>query len=39
MVNLYIYTIFFVTAEPIDDPDPNPSDIIATAKLDNSFGK
>ena len=39
MVNPYTYTIFFVTSEPIDDPDPNPSDIIAIAKLDNPFGK
>ncbi len=39
MVNPYTYTIFYVTAEPIDDTDPKPSDIIAAAKLNVPFGK
>lgn len=28
MVNPYTYTVFFVTTEPVDDPDPNPSDVV-----------
>lgn len=39
MVNPYTYTIFYVTAEPIDDPDPNPSDIVVAAKLSAPFGQ
>jgi hypothetical protein len=39
MINPYTYTIFYVTAEPMDDPDPNPSDVIAAAKLPTPFGQ
>ena len=39
MVNPYTYTIFYVTAEPVDDTDPKPSDIIAAAKLNVPFGQ
>src|ERR671911_1480406 len=33
MVNPYTYTVFFVTAEPINDPDPKPSNVVVGAKL------
>lgn len=39
MVNPYTYTIFYVTAEPINDPDPNPSDVLAAVKLSLPFGQ
>lgn len=39
MVNPYTYTVFFVTAEPVDDPDPKPSDIVVGAKLPIPFGQ
>jgi uncharacterized alpha/beta hydrolase family protein len=39
MVNPYTYTIFFVTAEPVDDPDPNPSDVVVGTKLPIPFGQ
>ena len=39
MVNPYTYTIFYVTAEPVDDTDPKPSDIIAAAELNVPFGQ
>jgi uncharacterized alpha/beta hydrolase family protein len=39
MVNPYTYTVFFVTAEPIDDPDPNPSDVVVGTKLPIPFGQ
>lgn len=39
MVNPYTYTIFYVTAEPVNDPDPNPSDVLAAAKLKLPFGQ
>ena len=39
MVNPYTYTVFFVTAEPIDDPDPKPADIVVGAKLPIPFGQ
>jgi pimeloyl-ACP methyl ester carboxylesterase len=39
MVNPYTYTVFFVTAEPVDDPDPKPSDVIVGAKLPIPFGQ
>jgi hypothetical protein len=39
MVNPYTYTIFYVTVEPVDDPDPNPSDIAVAAKLSSPFGQ
>jgi uncharacterized alpha/beta hydrolase family protein len=39
MVNPYTYTVFFVTAEPVDDPDPKPSDVVVAAKLPIPFGQ
>jgi hypothetical protein len=39
MVNPYTYTIFFVTAEPVKDPDPKPSDIVVATKLPLPFGQ
>src|SRR5215208_1547352 len=39
MVNPYTYTVFFVSAEPIDDPDPKPADIVVGAKLPIPFGQ
>lgn len=39
MVNPYTYTVFFVTAEPVDDPDPNPSDVVVGTKLPIPFGQ
>jgi len=39
MVNPYTYTIFYVTSEPVNDPDPNQSDIVAAAKLLLPFGQ
>jgi uncharacterized alpha/beta hydrolase family protein len=39
MVNPYTYTVFFVTAEPVDDPDPNPSNVVAGTKLPIPFGQ
>ena len=39
MVNPYTYTIFFVTAEPVNDPDPKPSDVVVGTKLPNPFGQ
>ena len=39
MVNPYSYTVFFVTAEPIDDPDLNPSSVVVAAKLPPPFGQ
>jgi pimeloyl-ACP methyl ester carboxylesterase len=39
MVNPYTYTVFFVTAEPVDDPDPKPSDVVVGAKLPIPFGQ
>lgn len=39
MVNPYTYTIFYVTAEPVNDPDPNPSDVISAVKLNIPFGQ
>ena len=39
MVNPYTYTVFYVTAEPVDDPDPNPSDIVVATKLPPPFGQ
>lgn len=39
MVNPYTYTIFYVTAEPSDDVDPNPSDIVVGAQLPSPFGQ
>ncbi len=39
MVNPYTYTVFFVTAEPISDPDPKPSNVVVGAKLPIPFGQ
>jgi hypothetical protein len=39
MVNPYTYTIFYVTTEPSDDVDPNPSDIVVGAQLPSPFGQ
>jgi pimeloyl-ACP methyl ester carboxylesterase len=39
MVNPYTYTVFFVTAEPVDDPDPKPSDVVVGAQLPIPFGQ
>jgi hypothetical protein len=39
MVNPYTYTVFFVTSEPIDDPDPNPSDVVVGTNLPIPFGQ
>ena len=38
MVNPYTYTVFFVTTEPVDDPDPNPSDVVVGTKLPIHLG-
>jgi hypothetical protein len=39
MVNPYTYTVFFVTTEPIDDPDPNPAGVVVGTKLPLPFGQ
>jgi hypothetical protein len=39
MVNPYTYTVFFVTAEPVNDPDPKPSNVVVGAKLPIPFGQ
>jgi hypothetical protein len=39
MVNPYTYTVFYVTAEPVDDPDPSPAGVVAGAPLDSPFGQ
>jgi Palmitoyl protein thioesterase len=39
MVNPYTYTVFFVTAEPVNDPDPKPSDVVVGTKLLSPFGQ
>ena len=39
MVNPYTYTVFFVTSEPVDDPDPNPSDVVVGTNLPIPFGQ
>jgi len=39
MVNPYTYTVFFVTTEPVDDPDPNPSDVVVGTNLPIPFGQ
>ena len=39
MVNPYTYTIFYVTAEPKNDVDPNPSDIVVGTQLPSPFGQ
>ena len=33
MVNHYTYTVFYVIAERVDDPDPNPAGLVSGAKL------
>ena len=37
MVNPYTYTVFFVTTEPVDDPDPSPSDMVVGTNLPIPF--
>ncbi|MGI0052224.1 MAG: esterase/lipase family protein [Nitrososphaeraceae archaeon] len=37
MVNPYTYTVFFVTTEPVDDPDPSPSDVVVGTNLPIPF--
>ena len=39
MVNPYTYTVFYVTAEPADDPDPSPAGVVAGAPLESPFGQ
>jgi hypothetical protein len=39
MVNPYTYTVFFFTSEPVDDPDPNPSDVVVGTNLPIPFGQ
>ena len=39
MVNPYTYSVFFVTAEPEQDPDPNPSSIVVGVELPSPFGQ
>jgi len=39
MVNPYTYTVFFVTTEPVDDPDPSPSDVVVGTNLPIPFGQ
>jgi hypothetical protein len=39
MVNPYTYSVFFVTAEPENDPDPNPSSIVVGTELSSPFGQ
>jgi predicted alpha/beta hydrolase family esterase len=39
MVNPYTYTVFFVTAEPVNDLDPKPSNVVVGAKLPIPFGQ
>ena len=39
MVNPYTYTVFYVTAEPVKDLDPKPSEIVVATKLPEPFGQ
>ena len=39
MVNPYTYSVFFVTAEPEKDPDPNPSSVVVGTELSPPFGQ
>jgi hypothetical protein len=39
MVNPYTYTVFYVTAEPVKDLDPRPSDIVVATELPEPFGQ
>ena len=39
MVNPYTYSVFYVTAEPVDDPDPNPSSVVVGVELPTPFGQ
>ena len=39
MVNPFTYTVFYVTAEPVDDPDPSPAGVVAGAALKSPFGQ
>ena len=38
MSNPYTYSVFFVTAEPENDLDPNPSSVVAGTELYPHFG-
>jgi hypothetical protein len=39
MVNPFTYSVFFVTAEPENDPDPNPSSVVVGTELSPPFGQ
>ena len=39
MVNPYTYSVFFVTAEPENDLDPNPSRVVVGIELPPPFGQ
>ena len=39
MSNPYTYSVFFVTAEPENDPDPNPSSVVVGIELPPPFGQ
>ena len=39
MVNPYTYSVFYVTAEPVNDPDPKPSDVVVGTELSPPFGQ
>ena len=39
MVNPYTYSVFYVTSEPVDDPDPMPSNIVVGTELPTTFGQ
>ena len=39
MVNPYTYSVFYVTAEPVDDPNPNPSSVVVGVELPTPFGQ
>jgi hypothetical protein len=39
MVNPFTYSVFYVTAEPVDDPDPNPADVVVGTELSTPFGQ
>ncbi|HET7644354.1 MAG TPA: hypothetical protein VFK40_12660 [Nitrososphaeraceae archaeon] len=39
MVDPYTYSVFFVTAEPENDPDPNPSSVVVGTELPAPFGQ
>ena len=39
MVNPYTYSVFFVTAEPENDQDPNPSSIVVDTEYSAPVGQ